>query len=92
MGVLDFLKSALSPIFHAKEKIDLLAQASENLQDNSKVDLAAGEQAMIEIERLCEEWRPDGVVKPEYISFRLGKNSQGESNLSCVEWTCLSSI
>ncbi|RXW14770.1 hypothetical protein EST38_g11087, partial [Candolleomyces aberdarensis] len=76
MGVLDFLKSALSPITHSKDKIDLLAQASENPLDDGKVNMVAGEQAMEEIELLCEEWRPGGTVQPEYIPFRLGKNNQ----------------
>ncbi|KAJ2935259.1 hypothetical protein H1R20_g1835, partial [Candolleomyces eurysporus] len=78
MGALDFLKSALSPITHCRDKIDLLAQASETPLDDGKVDMVAGERAMEEIEQLCEQWRPGGTVQPEYIPFKLGKNNQGK--------------
>ncbi|KAJ2917289.1 hypothetical protein MD484_g3101, partial [Candolleomyces efflorescens] len=77
MGVLDFLKSALSPVTHSsKDKIDLLARASETPLEEGRVDMVAAEKAMEEIQHLCEEWRPGGTVQPEFIPFRLGKNSQ----------------
>jgi hypothetical protein len=92
MGVLDFLKSALSPVTHPKDKIDLLAQASESPLDESKVDMVAAEQAMDEIEQLCEDWRPGGTVKPEYIAFRLGKNNQGKPKFSNLDLFFLNEI